>query len=657
MSSSALFAKDQAPRNSTASAEWRRKAQEFEEILRAVFGRLASTDLAITEIHHKQNHSIVYRGGFVFKLYGDNFLDEFESERRALEGAAGEGVVEYLGNSSVPSDGDVKKIATTIVLRELCEVRQLGLAQEREGWRGQPTPRFHWIATRRYNKNLSELLESESAMDRQRAIDIFKQICKSVGRLHSLGIIHGDIKPSNILVGLDGRPDVIALADFGLSSLGEKPAQGQPVRAKAKRYGGSAGFMCPNMMNRMLQKQAEREKPGASGDDGVDITSHADIYGLGAVFSLLLGGRLVSVPVQGAAKAQATGSHHGLIASTHQRPVALPENLPEQLAAICNKAMSPELANRYRTVEEILGDLDGFAKLPTSVQSPADAQEVKVGREESASPVALPASARRVSKSALMQPNWLRLGLQLACIAASFYAGFTVWERLLADRHVGRDMRPPSEESRTERDGAEWLKAQTPSMVFHNPVCWQGAALYVRPPDDEGRYGLELIDTDSRISLEAVRPNWTGIQRPEQLMVTSGGSSIFVAGIGDGGEGRLIARYEGVRSLSESGGGMQLGLEFQESEPLPRGSGQIYAIALWEAGSRVFVQVESPRDEPAALVYSIHWPPAPGEQWTVGRFLHCGYLLRCFDEWTSALVFWNYSDRGKTIARIPFDSK
>jgi len=224
------------------------------------------------------------------------------------------------------------------------------------------------------------------------------------------------------------------------------------------------------------------------------------------------------------------------------------------------------------------------------------------------------------------------------------------------------------EPRRTEREGSEWLKVNAPGLLHDSPIVWNRAALYVRPPDVEGKYGLELIDTNSQEILQEVRPTWEGIQKPEQLMVTPRGEKIFVAGVGEGGGGRVIACYEGVEC---NGSDKRLSLDLLWSAQLPNGAGQVFSIVLSESVSTLFVQVESPADESAAVVYTIHWPPTEGEQWAEKRFLHCGYLegeqwaekrflhcgylLRWFDDELRRLHFWNYSDTGKTLAYVPFE--
>ena len=83
--------------------------------------------------------------------------------------------------------------------------------------------------------SLQKVLETESP-----SIDeikyIFKQVLSAVSCLHSNGIVHQDIKPSNILICSDGR---VYLADFGL---------GHSFRSTAMVF-GSPGYQAPEALN------------------------------------------------------------------------------------------------------------------------------------------------------------------------------------------------------------------------------------------------------------------------------------------------------------------------------------------------------------------------------------------------------------------------
>ncbi|MBI2769476.1 MAG: serine/threonine protein kinase [Burkholderiales bacterium] len=102
------------------------------------------------------------------------------------------------------------------------------------------------------------------AIDAPRLLSLLRQAASALARVHSLGWVHRDVKPANLLVRGDGS---LALADFG-SLCGN--GDGDPQRA---RVAGTPVYCAPE------QSRGDPAGPGA------------DIYSLGAVLYQLLCGQ------------------------------------------------------------------------------------------------------------------------------------------------------------------------------------------------------------------------------------------------------------------------------------------------------------------------------------------------------------------------------
>lgn len=114
-----------------------------------------------------------------------------------------------------------------------------------------------------------QLVERHGPLPPGRAIALLRQACGALAEAHLQGMIHRDVKPSNLMVAAPvGRFDVVKLLDFGLVRLDD---------TLASRSGGTRGtpmFMAPEQ---------------AAGTPRLD--GRADLYALGGTAYYLLTGR------------------------------------------------------------------------------------------------------------------------------------------------------------------------------------------------------------------------------------------------------------------------------------------------------------------------------------------------------------------------------
>jgi WD40 repeat protein/serine/threonine protein kinase len=105
-------------------------------------------------------------------------------------------------------------------------------------------------------------------------IELFTQVCHAIQHAHQKGIIHRDVKPSNILVALrDGKP-VVKVIDFGVAKALDQRLTEKTLFTHHGAVIGTPEYMSP--------EQAEMS--------GLDIDTTTDIYSLGVVlYELLVG--------------------------------------------------------------------------------------------------------------------------------------------------------------------------------------------------------------------------------------------------------------------------------------------------------------------------------------------------------------------------------
>src|SRR5947209_8890032 len=113
--------------------------------------------------------------------------------------------------------------------------------------------------------SLKESLAGAGTFEPMRASSLVRQVVLALGAAHRSGLVHRDVKPSNVLLTAQGQ---VKLADFGLvRHLSELELAGVPVA-------GTPTFMAPELF------------------EGIPASHQSDIYAVGVMYYTLLSGHL-----------------------------------------------------------------------------------------------------------------------------------------------------------------------------------------------------------------------------------------------------------------------------------------------------------------------------------------------------------------------------
>jgi len=136
-----------------------------------------------------------------------------------------------------------------------------------------PDGSFYYVMEYLPGLTLDELVKKHGVLPASRAIHFLRQICGALQEAHSMGVIHRDIKPGNIIVcERAGIYDVAKLLDFGL--VKHFGITGDPQLTMEGTVAGTPAYMSPEQI-----------------EGSVHADARSDIYSLGAVAYFLLAGR------------------------------------------------------------------------------------------------------------------------------------------------------------------------------------------------------------------------------------------------------------------------------------------------------------------------------------------------------------------------------
>jgi serine/threonine-protein kinase len=201
---------------------------------------------------------------------------------------------------------------------------------------------------------LSAVIRNQAPLSPTRAAAIAADIAKALSYAHRHGVVHRDVKPSNVLITADGQ---VKVADFGIArAVGASESVTQTGLVM-----GTATYFSP--------EQAQ----------GLGVDGRSDVYALGVALYEMVTGRppfMADTPVAIAYK-------H--VSEAAPLPSSIEPRVPHDLEAIIMHAMAKQPQARYATAQDFHDDLERFMRgLPVLAPQPTSSD---AGEQTQAVPV------------------------------------------------------------------------------------------------------------------------------------------------------------------------------------------------------------------------------------------------------------------------------
>jgi serine/threonine protein kinase len=206
-------------------------------------------------------------------------------------------------------------------------------------------------------QTLYRLVNREGPLTVPRAASLFAEVALALAAAHDRGLIHRDMKPSNIMVTPHGHAKVL---DLGLAFMSGEEVEDVEVVGGKGYVVGSIDYMAPEQTR-----------------DATGVDARADIYGMGCCLYFALTGK---PPFP-------TGSlREKALAHRHQDPEPLTArnpSIPPEFAQVVSRMIAKNPADRYPSATTVAQELHRWAGVPTArpVETKGDADYQRAVRE------------------------------------------------------------------------------------------------------------------------------------------------------------------------------------------------------------------------------------------------------------------------------------
>lgn len=179
--------------------------------------------------------------------------------------------------------------------------------------------------------SLADIIREEGAITPERAISLFTQTCAGLHHAHQQGVVHRDVKPSNLMIIQTPHGECVKIVDFGMAKLISFEGQEGLRLTATGDVLGSPLYMSPEQCT------------------GEPLDARSDLYSLGCtMYEALMG----QTPLMGNTAMDTMYKHLKAIPlGFHEERPDL--KIPPQLEMVVFKALEKDPRRRYQSMLEL----------------------------------------------------------------------------------------------------------------------------------------------------------------------------------------------------------------------------------------------------------------------------------------------------------------